>query len=149
MSRRSNPVPATPGPARRFLVGGLQDAEKRLARITAGGPFDDTRVVSVVEESLIVRTLGAALDLGRATWESSALVRRALAFETRWRQLASSRQRLAQGTVLLVAAVTHVGLTAWQGAPTGWLWMVPPALAIAVGALMAGWRDAGDPSRTP
>lgn len=130
-------------------MSGVQDAERRLARITAGGPSDDTRVASVVAESRIVGALGSALDLGRASFESSVLVRKARAFETRWRQLAASRRRVALGTMLFVAAVTHVGLAAWQGAPPGWLWMVPPALAAAVGALMAGWPDAGDPSGMP
>jgi hypothetical protein len=68
---------------------------------------------------------------GRRQWDAAG-----------WR----TRRRVAS-IGLLTAAATVVALTAGAGAMEGWMWLVPPGTAAAVGVLLFA-ASRGEPSVT-
>ena len=78
---------------------------------------------------------GAAARIRRAA-ETSATVAAANRSRDGWRLLGWPVRRLLAGTVLLIGTAVHVGLTGWQTAPPGWLWLIVPGIAATCGLLL-------------
>lgn len=130
---------------RQFFRDGFSDAEQRLAGITLGAPADDPRVTQVITASRAVGAVGRVLGIVGAAAESSAFVAAGREAVERWRHLAPPAQRLAGGVTLMTAAAVHVSLTLWRGITPGWLWLILPGMAAAVGGLLlAASGSAGD-----
>jgi hypothetical protein len=89
----------------------------------------------VLDHSRVVDAAEHAAGTAARTIASSTAAQHAGRLVETWRGLPGAQRRGAIGTVLLAGVATHLGLTAWQGLPSGWLWLVLPALAAGVGAL--------------
>lgn len=72
----------------------------------------------------MVRAMDLSMAAQRASWLREA-----------WGGLPRASRRHAIGTALLAGVATHIGLTAWQELPAGWLWLLVPALIAGIGAL--------------
>jgi hypothetical protein len=97
---------------------------------------DDEQVVALLASSALVRRADRAVQLTAKVIRSSAAadtLRRAAAA---WSVGRSARRRFSIGLILVVASVVNVGLTTATGSVPGWLWMVIPGLAAAIGAVM-------------
>lgn len=121
----------------RFMSAGLDDAVRRLARLTARVAPDEARVVRLVEASAAVGAVDRVLGHLRTAARSSVIVG---AIATRWdawrSQPATDRTR-GTGIALLTAAGFHLLLSLWQRPVAGWLWLIVPSLVAVIGALMA------------
>lgn len=114
----------------------LRDAERRAARLTEPEQRDDRRVSAVLNGSAAVALVtGAVRRLSRTAEMSQANAIAQRAFN-RWQSLAWMRQRARLGTVLLVAVGVHLALRIWQEPDPGWLWLIVPATAAAIGVLL-------------
>ena len=49
------------------------------------------------------------------------------------------------GVVLIVAALTHLIITAVLARPVHWQWMILPTIALCAGAVLAATRRRGNP----
>ena len=78
--------------------------------------------------------------------QSSQILGRMRLLALSWDSAAPPRRRMAGGVILLSAAAVHLGLMALNATPPGWLWMILPGIAIAIGVtlLMSGQRPVGD-----
>lgn len=94
-----------------------------------------SRVVALVESSLIGRTARAAAGRISDAFYASRSGRALASAGEQWRALAAVERRRTIGLALIIAAGVHVGLQLVQGAPPSWLWLVVPALAVAHGLL--------------
>jgi len=124
------------GALARLFQGGVREAERRLAWMSDRSGMDDTPVIRVLEGSLPVRwACGAATAVGAAARSSVALrtVRRAADV---WTGLGATAERRLGGIMLLAAVATHVTMQLTQAVPPGWVWLILPGLAFAIGALL-------------
>jgi len=120
----------------RFLREGVIDAERRVAALTSPQPVDEPRVVALVESSVAVGLVSRAVRNVARAYESSWLVAKVEGVVREWWIARPWRwQRFAGGVILVVAALTYVGLYLLQQSPVGWLWFLVPALALIVGGL--------------
>lgn len=131
--------------ASRLVRMGLLDAERRLGRLTA--PHDastDRRLLPIVRASVVVTALRRVLDcLAEAASASAAAAALREGF-ARWRRIAPSARRALAGTSLLVAVGVHLSLRIWRGADPGWMWLIVPGTAAAIGTLLvATARESG------
>jgi hypothetical protein len=97
--------------------------------------LDHPWVLEVLRSGAVARALlraAAALAAAAQTSAAGALVARGAAA---WRSAHWAARRRAGGLLLLVAAAVHVLLTAWQGWPNGWVWLIVPG-TTAVTALL-------------
>ena len=94
-----------------------------------------SRVVALVESSLLGRTARAAARRSIHAYHASRSGRAVASAAEQWRALATADRRRTTGLVLIIAAGVHVGLQLAQGTPPSWLWLVVPALAVAHGLL--------------
>jgi hypothetical protein len=121
----------------RFFGAGVRDAERRIAALTASRPDDEPRVVSQLESSAVFGVVSRAVNLLACAYESSALVTMATRLiDHSYTSASWGCRRFSAGVVLVVAAATYVGLYLVQQSPTGWLWLVVPAMAAIIGALL-------------
>jgi uncharacterized membrane protein HdeD (DUF308 family) len=99
----------------------------------------DRRVVSVIRSSVLFSALHRALATVWRAAEGSAVVHTLSQWAGEWSGLDPSRQRLVIGSMLIMAAVTHVVLTLATLTPPGWFWMVLPGIVAAIGMLLVAW----------
>jgi hypothetical protein len=120
----------------RFVRLGLEDADRRLCRLTASEALDDDAVMGVLASSAVVQWFRRVADtLSRVAGSSAALALGRSAFD-HWTEEHSSSRRVAVGTALVTASLVYASFTAWQGTTLGWLWTIVPGLAGAIGALL-------------
>jgi hypothetical protein len=119
----------------RFLLAGVVDAERRIARLTAPIP-DDKAVVHLAENSLAAALAGRALAVLVAAVRGSRAIAFGRAAVTQWTGTPWPTRRLIAGTTLIVGASVHVGFAWSLHAPPGWLWLILPGLGLAVGLLL-------------
>lgn len=119
----------------------LRDAEQRGSRLTAPERLHDPQMSAVLNGSAVFAMVDRGVRrLRRAaqTSEANAIAQRTFG---RWHGLAWTQQRLMLGMTLLIAVGVHLGLRIWQEPDPGWLWLILPAIAAAIGALLvAGSR---------
>lgn len=114
----------------------LRDAEQRAARLTAPDRLDDSRMSAVIQSSTVVAVIDRGVSRFRraaATSAANAIAQRTLAW---WHGLPWTGQRFLSGVTLLVAIGVHLLLRIWQEPDPGWLWLIVPGTAAAVGALL-------------
>ena len=122
-----------------FFTQGLRDAERRLPLLRPIRPSDQEAIVSIVRTSQFFRFVDRWVELmSRASANSVALN----GLRGAWIGIEAAQQRLIIGIGLLVAALVHVGLVWWHEAPPSWLWLILPALATALGALLVMFASA-------
>lgn len=56
-----------------------------------------------------------------------------------WLAFAPGERRTVVGVGLLAAVASHLGLTVIHDIPAGWLWLVPPGIAVTVGLMLLTW----------
>ena len=97
---------------------------------------DDRRAAMVIESGVIFGAIDRTLE---RTWRGagdSAAVAAASRLAGTWRELGTSAQRFAVGVMLVVAAVVHLAFTIATAMPSGWLWLIVPALCLGTGAIV-------------
>ena len=97
---------------------------------------DDRQATMVIESSAIFGAIDRTLD---RTWRGagdSAAVAAASRLAGVWRELSTSARRVAVGLMLVVAAVVHLAFTIATATPSGWLWLIVPALCLGTGAIV-------------
>jgi hypothetical protein len=115
-----------------FFVKGLRDAERRLPLLRPIQPDDQEAILTVARSSMTFRFIDRLVErIGRAC-ETSIIVN---LIGGTWAGMTTAQQRLLIGVGLIVASLVNVGLVGWHEAPPSWLWLVLPALAIALGIL--------------
>jgi glycosyltransferase involved in cell wall biosynthesis len=124
------------GAIKHFVVDGMRDAERRLGAITRRQPLDEAAVMDVVEGSAVTRTARRVVDVVAESARfsrASALWQRAAG---QWSRGSLRQRRIALGLGAMTAATTHVALAVVVSPPVGWLWVVIPSVALAVGLLL-------------
>lgn len=96
----------------------------------------DRRVAAVIESSTVFGLIDRPLAHVWRAASSSAVGSTAVRTARDWARLDASLQRLAVGTMLLVAVATHVVFTLVTQTPPGWLWLVAPGIVSAIGLLL-------------
>ncbi|MDO8680089.1 MAG: hypothetical protein Q7R30_16315 [Acidobacteriota bacterium] len=104
----------------------------------------DDRVSVVLRDSVAVAWADRLIQRGCRAMERSVTRSYVTALGTWWQALPWAERRRAVGTTLMTAVIVHVGLAAWEGASPGWLWLILPGMAAAVGGLLIA---ASGPSR--
>lgn len=108
----------------------------------------DRHAAGVLESSVLIRPLARALvSMERAARASSAaaLVRRGLAA---WDRLPRADRQFMSGVLCVTAALAHLALALAGQAPPAWLWIVPPAIVLAIGATLIVASAAAEPRDT-
>ena len=96
----------------------------------------DRQAARILESSVLIRFAERALvQMARATEASSvaASARRSVAA---WNQLPGGQRRFLTGVLCVTAALANFVVTIAGKTPPGWLWMVPPAIVMAIGATL-------------
>lgn len=96
----------------------------------------DRHAARVLESSVLIRTLArvlAALESAARSSSTAARARRGLA---EWNQLPRGHRRFISGVLSVTAALGNFVLTMVGKTPPGWLWMVPPAIVLAIGVTL-------------
>lgn len=88
--------------------------------------LDNSRTLTAVDRTAAI--VAEAIDRSTAAHHTRRL-------REAWLGFSQASRRGVIGTVLLTGVATHVGMTAWQELPAGWLWLLVPALAAGAGAL--------------
>lgn len=96
----------------------------------------DRRVAAVIESSAIVGLLDRSLDHIWRAASSSVVASMAPAAARAWTALDVRVRRVAVGTMLIVAVAAHLVLTLATQVPPGWIWLVLPGIAGAIGLLL-------------
>jgi hypothetical protein len=119
---------------RRFIVRGMEDADRRVEEALRPLPLDET------DRYLGSSALIAAIDRFTQTlqrwWMASEASRILSTIRDEWyRHYIPARHR-ALAVLLITAAAVHVLLTLLQGRHDGWFWMVVPALTTLFALLL-------------
>jgi len=96
----------------------------------------DEHVVALLESSAIVRRADRAVQLAATEIRSSLVAATMRGAAAAWFAVTPAGRRFSIGLTLVVAALVNVVLTSVTGSIPGWLWMVIPGLAAAIGAVM-------------
>jgi len=97
---------------------------------------DDRRVAAVIKSSVLFSALHRALATVWLAADHSVAVAAIMRRTGEWTGLDAISRRLISGIMLIVAVVTHVILTLATLTPPGWIWLVLPGIATAVGTLL-------------
>jgi hypothetical protein len=102
----------------------------------AGREMRDRHAARVLESSVLIGTLArvlAALENAAQSSSTAARARRGLA---EWHQSPRGQRRFMSGVLCVTAALGNFVLTMVGKTPPGWLWVVPPAIVMAIGATL-------------
>jgi hypothetical protein len=122
-----------------FFVNGLRDAERRLPLLKPIRSSDQQEIETIVRASWLFRVVDRAVGTLAHAWDNSVAVG---GVRRTWGGLELAQKRLLVGLVLLVAALVHVGLVWWHEVPPSWLWLILPALTVALGAVFLMFASA-------
>ena len=126
---------------RRFIVLGMDDADRRVAAALRAQPLDETD--RYLRSSVLMSTIDRLTRILQRWWRASEAARILWAV----REASSLRKTPARDRavawLLIIAAATHVILMLAEGRPQGWFWIVLPAMTSLFAALLlAGTRSA-------
>jgi len=122
---------------KKFYVFGAESADRRVAEALAPPPLD--AVDDYLKESAFVAAVDRITLRLQAWWLTSAAKQWASAIGDRVEREPRPIRRRAASLLIMIAVIVHVSLTVLQGAPTGWFWMIIPAMAaLFAAALLAG-----------
>lgn len=96
----------------------------------------DRHVAAVIKSSVVFGLFDRALGLVWRAAAGSVVASAATQAAAAWTSVDRGSRRLALGTMLIVAVAAHVLWTLATQVPPGWLWLVVPGIAGAVGALL-------------
>lgn len=94
------------------------------------------RVAAVIESSLVYGLLDRALGSVWRAASTSVAAAKTTEVASAWIGLDTSARRLAVGTMLIGAVVTHIAFVLVTQVPAGWLWLVLPGIFGAIGLLL-------------
>lgn len=143
-SRRRPPPQAANnvGALKRFISLGARDADARVEAFLAPRSFEASD--NYLRGSKVVRTIDEATRRLHA-WSRASMTGRSLrSLAEQWRHTGWAAQSRLIAVVLLSAATVNVLLTALNGPRPGWFWLIVPALAAVLAALLL----AGSPSQS-
>lgn len=130
-------------PVMRFIVLGLQDADRRVGAVLSPRPLD--AIDRYADASQIVKAIDRATETLTQWWRWSRVQTVAMAVVARLRTDSGPNYR-ALGSLLLIAVIVNVTLTLIQGPRPGWFWMLIPGMTAAFAVLvLAGSRSASKP----
>ena len=116
-----------------FFTKGLRDAERRVSLLRPIRPEEQQALLTVVRSSQVFRFIDLVVDRVTRACDTSVVIQSVRQISS---GTASAQKRLAGGIALIVAASVHVGLVVWHEQPPLWLWLIVPALAVAIGLLL-------------
>lgn len=93
----------------------------------------DAAAIEALEDSVVFGPADRLVArVSRASGQSTvaAQVTAALA---QWEAWPPSNRRTAVGVGLVAAVLVHLGMTWWHATPPGWMWLLLPAQAFALG----------------
>lgn len=126
----------------RLWKSGAADADQRAARMLA--PRSSDAADRYLRSSVVVRFLDRVTVRLESWWHASATAQAASIFGELWSREEWAERYRVIGSVLLIAAATHIALTMIQGPRPGWFWMLLPGMVIVFAlVLLAGSRTAG------
>ncbi|MGE3492967.1 MAG: hypothetical protein AB7N29_23420 [Vicinamibacterales bacterium] len=96
----------------------------------------DRRVAAVIKASVVFGLFDRALGGVWRAASSSEVAATAAAAASAWRGLDAGVRRQAVGSMVIAAVAAHVLFTLLTQVPPGWLWLVAPGMAGAIGALL-------------
>jgi hypothetical protein len=97
----------------------------------------DAALVAIAESSAVVRLIAFAVRAVCAAGGQSRVVATARSARRAWFAESSIDRTRACGIGLVTAASVYVLVGVWVPPTPGWLWLVVPAMAIAMGLLFA------------
>ena len=97
--------------------------------------ISDQGLWSELGDSLIGRFAARLLAAFAAAASGSLVIARATHARDAWHRFTPPMRWQFIGTVLLVSALTHLGLLALQR-PSGWWWWAVPAIAVGVAVML-------------
>lgn len=106
----------------------------------------DRQAARILESSMLIRILERAIVGTERAARASYVAASARRGIGAWRHLPRAQRRFLSGVLWVTAAITHpLAVTLAGKAPPGWLWMVPPAIAVMIGVTLIA--ASGDQSR--
>jgi hypothetical protein len=96
-------------------------------------PNGDAGVIALLQASVLAGMARAVALTIAAAWGHSR-IRAVLARRPAGRPVSLAARR--GGTMLLVAAVVHLGLGLTASRPAGWLWLIVPGVTLASAAIL-------------
>ena len=96
---------------------------------------------NVVWRAFETSATARAIERGAGRLRAGARGSRAVAAGRSWLSAAATDP----GAVVIVAALTHLIVTALFARPVHWQWMILPAIALCAGAVLAVTRRRGQP----
>lgn len=124
----------------RFVVLGLQDADRRVAAALAPDILESAD--RHLRGSVVVSTIDGMTQRIQAWWRQSASGRLATDITTMVEQLTATERYHAIAGIALTATAVHVTLTLFNGARPGWFWMAVPAMTAGFAVLLLLGRPA-------
>ena len=96
----------------------------------------DRQAARILESSVLIRIAERALvQIERAAQSSSVAASARRSFAA-WNQLPGGQRSFLTGVLCVSAALANFVVTIVGTTPPGWLWMVPPAIVMAIGATL-------------
>jgi len=125
---------------RRFLVTGMEDADRRLASTLRPQPLDAAD--RYLRGSALISAVDRLTRILQRWWHASAAQRLLAAARQEWSRQASPSRHRALAVLLLTAVASHVFLMVFEGRYQGWFWLVVPAMTTVLAfLLLAGSRS--------
>ena len=118
----------------RFVREGAREADRSVAGWLSPKPLDATD--RYLGSSAVVQRVDGAFRKLSWWWANSRSAALMATAGIALSQLAHSERVRGVGLALVVAAVVHVAMMMAQGPRAGWVWLVVPALAGAIGVML-------------
>lgn len=96
----------------------------------------DRHAARVLESSVLIRVLARALVATERAVHTSSIARWARRGLAAWNHLPGGQRSFLTGVLCVTAALANVILTMVGKTPPAWLWLVPPAIVMAIGATL-------------
>ena len=96
----------------------------------------DRHAGRVLESSLLIRALARALVATERAARTSSVAAWAQRGLAAWNHLPGRQRSFRTGVLCVTAALANLILTMVGKTPPGWLWIVPPAIVLAIGATL-------------
>ena len=129
---------------KRFYVLGAESADRRVAAALAPPALDAAD--RYLKESAFVTAIDRITLALQAWWLASEAKQVSSTIRDRVRREPLGMRRQATSLLIMIAVIVHVSLTLLQGAPTGWFWMIIPAMAVLFAAALLAGSPASGPT---
>jgi hypothetical protein len=126
----------------RFIREGAREADRRVAGWLSPTPL--TATDRYLSSSAIVQRVDKAFRKLSWWWVNSRSAALTAMAGNAWSNAARSERGRGVGLALLVAAIAHVAMMMAQGPRAGWVWLVVPATAGAIGVMLLATAGAAN-----